>query len=1182
MKKLLVGLILLSPVALFGQAQKFPTVFPVSPDAAAFAQYAITPVNLNTGTPNISIPLYEIKTNGFTLPVSLSYHPQIKVNQMASSVGLGWTLNGGGCITRSMKGLPDENRDSLGAWMGDIGTTPSSAINVHNGNKDTEPDLFSFNFAGYSGQFIFSGDHFILDDQVLQIESDNNLLQFTITNADGIKFIFGAPSDFSVYHERTIYKDKKYHLFEPLGSYESDGHNYLTYKTTTDLDNDNVSPEGYNSAWMLRLIIFPNSADTIKFIYTPFTTMQTYTELSEDAFYPKHPSMPSSYQYINRSFCINQINQKNLSSITWPNGSVVINYNYPRKDVATFNLSGEPLPGGAYQLGYNTATSYAVSKVIIRDESNTLRKGYEFGYDYYYTNAYLTNESDPLKIRLRLKSVYEYSEGVKLPSYNFHYNSPYMPSIISAEQDYWGFCNKSDYASLNISPDRPHRIPLLKVDGSLTSFDPLYTPSRYYIPVITSDPVSATVGTYNRSMNNGAMCGVLKEVTYPTGGKITYEYSLDSAYFFMNINRVVRGGGIKISKITQDDGKGNTIIKSYTYPTSGRLMYAPQFAKRFYYSASSAPYPEGVTIYSNSLTFPSGPAVLFDSVTETQSGLGKTKYVYEIPYPTGEAPAGGDIGFYKAPDTSIYNPGSYPRNILDYFPYTPYSTYDWINGKLKSKTIYDNTNKIIQKEDYTYEINRTGLAHGYNVSLWNSEYYRDPGTSSTPEVSGVFLIKKYYYAKGWKQPSQYKKRVYNSGVSTDYIETITDYEYSDITHMTSVTKETASDGSKKITKTIYTGDFTPQTGDPVAGDNGDYAYAINKMATEKFMLNPVIETSSFFTPPSSSTEYLTSSTLTLYKEFNNNTQILPCRIFAIETATPISGYTPVAITEVSDDYTLSFHSTYKLQQEFVKYDDRANLLEIKDRNKGLASYIWGYDRSLPVAEFLNAHANEHNSYIGDEGGHLNFESGNTESEVYENNYWAFEEVNPDTTDMYSGRFCGKINPGADRKLFRDFAPTRQNQVFKFSAWIKTPASYTLGRMVLAVDGYDYQYDESNQAAYVEFGDTDGKWKYVEVLFDLGKYRTDESISEETMLSLKASIINYTSNKTLQVDDGRFAPVNSSVTTYTYNPTWDVPTSITDPSGTVTHYTYDKLGRLSGIKDQNKNIKKSFSYLYRDK
>src|SRR5258708_5219203 len=62
-----------------------PKILPPSPEASALGRYGQIPVSKNPGTPNIDIPIYEIKTPRFTLPISISYLATgIKVDETAT------------------------------------------------------------------------------------------------------------------------------------------------------------------------------------------------------------------------------------------------------------------------------------------------------------------------------------------------------------------------------------------------------------------------------------------------------------------------------------------------------------------------------------------------------------------------------------------------------------------------------------------------------------------------------------------------------------------------------------------------------------------------------------------------------------------------------------------------------------------------------------------------------------------------------------------------------------------------------------------------------------------------------------------------------------------------------------------------------------------------------------------
>ena len=66
-------------------------------------------MGLYTGIPNIDIPFFTVRGSLINVPISISYHAGgIKVEEVSSSIGIGWSLNAGGVITRSIRGLPDE------------------------------------------------------------------------------------------------------------------------------------------------------------------------------------------------------------------------------------------------------------------------------------------------------------------------------------------------------------------------------------------------------------------------------------------------------------------------------------------------------------------------------------------------------------------------------------------------------------------------------------------------------------------------------------------------------------------------------------------------------------------------------------------------------------------------------------------------------------------------------------------------------------------------------------------------------------------------------------------------------------------------------------------------------------------------------------------------------------------
>ncbi len=92
-----------------------PPISVQSPNAASMALYGEIPVSYFTGVPEISIPLYTLKEKEVTLPLSLNYHASgIRPDTHPGWVGNGWSLSNPGVITRTVHDLPDDDNWTTG------------------------------------------------------------------------------------------------------------------------------------------------------------------------------------------------------------------------------------------------------------------------------------------------------------------------------------------------------------------------------------------------------------------------------------------------------------------------------------------------------------------------------------------------------------------------------------------------------------------------------------------------------------------------------------------------------------------------------------------------------------------------------------------------------------------------------------------------------------------------------------------------------------------------------------------------------------------------------------------------------------------------------------------------------------------------------------------------------------
>ncbi|GHN02362.1 hypothetical protein WSM22_38510 [Cytophagales bacterium WSM2-2] len=188
-----------------------PDYHPPSPEAASLGKYGQYNVSLSTGIPDITIPIYNLKVGGFTLPISISYHAGgIKLTEIASRVGLGWSLNAGGTISQNAMGIPDGFQSRLippqtfQPLCETINCAPNADYNlakdiIDNQSYDTEPDIYTYNFLGFTGKYVITNEGVATLPFTSEITFDDD-----ITDKNGNRYIFGESETSSVIRTCTM------------------------------------------------------------------------------------------------------------------------------------------------------------------------------------------------------------------------------------------------------------------------------------------------------------------------------------------------------------------------------------------------------------------------------------------------------------------------------------------------------------------------------------------------------------------------------------------------------------------------------------------------------------------------------------------------------------------------------------------------------------------------------------------------------------------------------------------------------------------------------------------------------------------------------------------------------------------------------------------------------------------
>lgn len=579
----------------FGFAQELPTPFnvpiPPGPEAAALGQYGNVPVSYFTGRVNVSIPIWEFSGKETNFNVSLSHSGGArKVEEIATWVGLGWSLNAGGVITRTVNGAADDYQDpdpdhrnyfqsgqrTKQFFDRELNLQEEYFFqdSVLNQYYDPQPDYYYFNFGGYSGRlFIDPSDFQVYTDEMqgLKIEFNDltqvslttgRIYDWKITTPDGTQYFFGLKTG-----ENTSENDLK----------NADALEYTEYFPDDAVPGSNQVTK-HISSWYLYRIVSANEIDEVLIDYAKYASQVVENDPVGSA----------------------------SASTTYSGDPVVWN---PTLETGGQSIQNNRYPSLVTFVGLGTA-SFDISPLAREDltgrpvlESITISD--DLGNDIrrfdLYTSYMNPLSSVPEEKRLMLDSVQEVgldasgSASITKPPYKMDYGTVDLPSRHSLEQDYWGFFNEN-----GSNDPLANFAPLIKAEG---------------------DPFDAT-GVSKKGKLSAAIAGALHGITYPTGGSTEFTYGLNRAidvdesnnhWTEINHPTVSVIGGINSNTVAdlcfayeqsgsgcycEERGMPYTLVEEITLePTFSQVTY-PKFRITFSNSQTSRPADENEYSYA--------------------------------------------------------------------------------------------------------------------------------------------------------------------------------------------------------------------------------------------------------------------------------------------------------------------------------------------------------------------------------------------------------------------------------------------------------------------------------------------------------------------------------------------------------------------------------------------------------
>ncbi|WP_294243952.1 hypothetical protein [uncultured Chryseobacterium sp.] len=1134
----LLYMLLLAIIPLSGQnpSYQLPTIIRPSPTAQNFMRYGEIPVDYSTGVPRIEIPVYIFEGKKISLPISISYHASgIKVHDVASEVGIGWVLNAGGIITRTMMDTYDE--------VGWTNKTYASADQLILGLKNTFYNNFDSSSMSYPG--------------VLDVESYLN----TKYNGEDLmsdRYFYNMPNGIAGIF-RYAYPQNSTLIMLPYRPYKINRSQTAISDDFNIIDDKGIkyhykrfNDSNYGSSeWFLVEMYSADDSEYIKLNYIsqnatstgkPVSTWNTAKHFLNGS-NPCDPGQVEHFPHESNSGTGGVTYNVALASIE--NEDIIVNFIYSTRE------------------DFQYASKISEINVLSKGIQNIIKKKITFNHSYFGNVGYENLENSNKRLKLNAVTIFG-ENGTEAQNYSFAYDeSNILPPYRSRSTDFWGYYNGGNSGTA--------------IPENMIPQD--YQGQNYGI---------------NRKADNGffSKAASLKEIKYPSGGRTKFEYErafVDNLYNGPNSSGYI--GGLRVLNIV-NYSKDNEIasMKSYQYnnPVFNKIdsefySYIQRYIDHYSYEHPILDSgPESCYVYYDRTFVTSEPIVghdllpglplAYSNVTEydgtANSNTGFTEYHYSVPN-------------YLQYTGNLRDLHTYQN---DYGNYSPKLTFKAIKSS-DGKRIVEETNfysnhyekefktgiNVVRKLDYLLNKSFPTISQSSQILPFNvNDYLQSIQAFDTKAYQNANLL------------DYTVKRTYDRQSQDRYVDERSDYNYNQHNLMINEVLTVNSSGHNTKRKYKYPFDFSSLQ---------PYQTMLNKN-----ILTPVIEQIVSNTTLSKQIQKIQTS----YKDWGNN--IIEPEIIKgqMDAASPLEN-----------------------RIRYLSYDSKANPLTVKKEVGNPLTYLWGYNKSLPIAAVENAkYASEtinndlNVSYSGLQipMGTINQELGTftiTEEKDYKIDR-IYERYPENHSVMYQTSFQN-INNSSGSVSFTDITPASGNfHTYTSPSVHLKPGTYKVKLTNVGYNGYQGQiennfnftvynpveasvpfhtsFEEESvnvSTAYAMTGKSSHTGDYV-VNLPSGNLGYDKVIVSywgkasasspwqyiENIVTL-GSMQNYLiGTNYAYIDEVRLYPVDARMKTYTYDPFYKTQTSIMNENGQTEYYDYDASGRLKEVYMIEGNVKKT--------
>jgi len=983
---------------------------------------------------------------------------------------------------------------------------------------DQLQDVFTFSFGGEEGSFVIGKDGSImpLQDTKLKIEkfeedmSANGIIsrisKFIITTTSGIQYIF---------NDKELSKVISYESAPPVKFFTDPpiaNRDYFLSRPSYKVNNYSVV-----NSWYLSEIVNPQTSEKITFDYEGYNLEYVVNQSAVQVVETVDDGFKETIQWMQNRF---NGQLKRISRINLPDSTAVA-FKY-------FDTYRVDMPGDK-----------ALKQIVMMD-GETEKYGYLFNYQYFSKNAlrsftYSFPSDEVGNARLSLLSVQKTGQNSVVDKpYLFSYYAGSaslgtVPARAAASQDHWGYYNSTTTYPYDNE---------LNIHKNLQN---LFLP-RYRV-----------VGT--DVMVRG---GMLKSVTYPTGGTQEYEYELNTA--FVN-NTVVKAGGLRVKKTTQSDDvdPNQKIVTEYRYVDEEGRSSAWGYEEPVYTGQSQTVLvlPGGSSYYAAHPAYSLATNVAYRLPDLIKENLPKANVAFlntpwgfllvtAVSYIVQQWISPGLTVTEKSTTNSYSNhpknqnslPLSYSRvevykgtitenlgkTVFEYTsnkdfpvlvanyqqPYSNKSRYaTWAYGLLKRATVFNKLNEPVREVFNKYSC----YAAEYKNQLFASFKCEPTKTLVCPTANFssyshmIGLMTEFYYPLRGRSELDYSVEK-NFSNNSDYIMQRTDYSYDpDYYNLKKTT--TVNSLGETIEKRVYY----------------PYDYNITGALTEmkdKNMLYLPVASETWLLKDGTEAKLLSAEVADYQKTVNGDYK--PAKKYRLNSIAPI----PLSTIGEFDPTKLNRNGSVLKAQESFTYNNQGKMIQ--------------------VAAFGRVEANIYDDY----GEGLIAKAANTD--VNSIAYSSFE-------DGAAGNWTITPVAGASPIISDATAPTGKRSIYLGEVTTITKTGLDPNKKMII--------------SYWSKGGTvniSGSSKLSE--------KTGAVINGWTLKVIKLSGSSSISvNGTGYLDELRLHPEDAEMLTQTYNE-WRTIASQTGTDNISTYYEYDELGRMKCIRDMQKNIVQSHEYKYK--